>query len=83
MEEAAKTLISLANQHGVGMVVAAVFIALYILERKAHSAEREAHAKTADKLIELSTSSIKADMEHAAAIRTLSRVLDSVDRRLA
>ena len=83
MEEAAKALISVANQHGVGVVVAAVFVGLYVLERKAHGAERESHARTADKLIELSTTSIRADMEHAAAIRTLSRVLDSIDRRLS
>jgi NADH:ubiquinone oxidoreductase subunit 4 (subunit M) len=83
MEEATKAMISMANQHGVGMVVAAVFIALYVLERRAHSSERDSHLKTADKLLELSTTSIRADVEHAAAIRTLSRVLDSVDRRLS
>jgi ascorbate-specific PTS system EIIC-type component UlaA len=65
----------------------AVFLALiclcgYWLERKRCNKERADHLKTSDKLVELSTASIKADTEHTASIQALTKVLDSIERRL-
>lgn len=83
MTDLIKALIDSASQYGPAGLIAAVFIGLYYLEHKAGMKERAAHIKTSEKLLELSTASIKADTEHTAAIATLSRVLDSIDRRLS
>lgn len=82
MDDAIKALLAVAGQYGIGVIVGAVFLLLYLVERKAHTAERDSHNKTAEKLFALSAESIKSDMEHTAAIRMLSRVLDSIDRRV-
>ena len=39
--------------------------------------------RLADKLVELSRESIKADTEHTETIKAMTKVLDSIDRRLA
>jgi hypothetical protein len=83
MEEAIKVLLEQTSTHGIGVVVAAIFILLYVMERRAHTKERDSHTKTMEKLMELSAESIRADTEHASAIRTLTRVLDSIDRRVS
>ena len=82
MEEAIKALLESAAQYGSGYLIAAIVLALWWVERKAHTAERAAHSRTSDKLLELSTASIKADVEHTLAIETLSRILDNIERRL-
>ena len=82
MEEAIKALLESASQYGPGYLVAALTLVLYWVAHKDLMRERTAHAKTSEKLIELSTASIRADMEHTTAIETLSRILDSIERRL-
>ena len=69
-------------KQGGGYLLAAVMLYLYIVERKDHKAERTAHSATSDKLIELSTESIKSETEHTAAISALTKVLDTVERKI-
>ncbi len=69
-------------KQGGGYVLAAVMLYLYMAERKDHKAERASHSATADKLIELSTESIKSETEHTAAIGALTKVLDAVERKI-
>jgi hypothetical protein len=45
--------------------------------------ERGKNIQLAGKLVELSRESIKADTEHTETIRAMTKVLDSIDRRLA
>lgn len=83
MEELVKGLLSGISTYGAGYLMAAIGFFLYWQERKAHHKERLAHQHTADKLLELSNASIKADMDTTSALKTMIRVLDSVDRRLS
>jgi hypothetical protein len=98
MEVALAKLLEMLAKHGPGFLVAAIFIALYVLERRDSRKEletaREGHRKEVElerviskdltiKLFELSSESIKADTEHTEAIKSMTKVLDSVDRRLA
>jgi len=82
MEEAIKALLESSAQYGPGYLIAALTLALYWVAHKDLTKERAAHAATSEKLIELSTASIRADMEHTSAIETLSRILDNIERRL-
>lgn len=82
MEDAIKALLETSGQYGPGYLIAALMLALYWITHKDLAKERAAHAATSDKLIELSTASIRADMEHTSAIETLSRILDNIERRL-
>ena len=82
MEEAVKILLQSAVEYGAGYIIAGLSVWLYIAERKALLKEREAHIKTLDRVIELSSASISSDKDTTAALATLTRVLDSVDRRL-
>ena len=83
MGELVKALLEGSGQYGAGYIVGALTLALYWVAHKDLVKERAAHARTADKLLELSTASIKADVEHTSAIVTLGKVLDSIDRRLS
>ena len=82
MEEAIKALLEASSQYGPGYLIAALTIALYWVSHKDLTKERVAHTKTSEKLIELSTASIRADMEHTSAIEALSKILDNIERRL-
>jgi hypothetical protein len=82
MEELVKALLQASAEYGAGYLIAGLAIALYILERRAHLKEREAHMATLNRIVDLSAASISADKDTGAAIATLTRVLDSVDRRL-
>ena len=82
MEAAIKTLLESSVQYCPGYLIAALALILYCMSHKDLSKERSDHAKTSEKLIELSTASIRADMEHTSAIETLSRILDNIERRL-
>lgn len=98
MEAALVKLLEMLAKSGPGFLVAAIFIALYVLERRDSRKEletvQERHRKEIEtergitkdltlKLFELSSESIKADTEHTEAIKSMTKVLDSIDRRLA
>jgi hypothetical protein len=82
MEDMIKALLETSSQYGSGYLIAALTLALYWVAHKDLIRERSAHSKTSEKLIELSTASIRADMEHTSAIETLSKILDNIERRL-
>jgi hypothetical protein len=82
MEDLIKGLLANISTYGAGYLIAAIGFFLYWQERKAHQKERVSHQHTSDKLLELSNASIKADMDTTSALKTMIRVLDSVDRRL-
>jgi hypothetical protein len=97
MEAALAKLLEMLAKHGPGFLVAAIFIALYVMERRDSRKEleglREGHHKEIElergitkdltiKLFELSSESIKADTEHTETIKSMTKVLDSIDRRL-
>lgn len=82
MEEAIKALLETSGQYGPGYLIAALALALYWVAHKDLAKERVAHTATSEKLIELSTASIRADMEHTSAIEALSKILDNIERRL-
>jgi hypothetical protein len=82
VEAVVEMLLKSSAQYGAGYLIAALSLTLYLLERKAHLKEREAHMKSLDRLLELSAASIRADRDNTASLETLTRVLDSVDRRL-
>ncbi len=82
MEAALKALLEASTHYGAGYLIAALAIALYMIERKELTKERVAHMKTLERVIDLSAASISADKDTTAALATLTRVLDSVDRRL-
>ena len=82
MEDVLKFLLKASVDYGAGYLIAALTIVLYIFERRAHQKEREAHMQTMNRLVDLSAASISADKDTSSAIATLTRVLDSVDRRL-
>ncbi len=87
MESALAKLVAALASHGPGFVVAAIVLVIGYFDRKAYkeafSKEREVNERLADRVISLATDSIKADVEHTVTIQTMSRVLDSVDRRLS
>jgi hypothetical protein len=97
METALAKILTILANHGPFAIVSVVFIALYVIDRKSHNSrvteletlhsqeikdEKDRHDVTAKRLHQLSMESIKADTEHTAAIQALTKVLDSVDRRL-
>ena len=82
MESLLEPLVESIAKYGIGPLVAAVFLALYLLERKAHGAERLAHSKTTGKVIELCVESVKSDQAHTNAIQMLTKVLEGIDRRI-
>ena len=83
MKELIDTLLASAQTYGAGYILAAVGFLLYYREHLEHRKEREDHVRTLERVISLSTASISADKDNTAALMTLTRVLDSVDRRLA
>jgi len=82
MEAALKTLLEASAHYGAGYLIAGLTIALYLVERKELLRERRAHVRTLERIVDLSAASISADKDTASALATLTRVLDSVDRRL-
>ena len=75
----AKLLASLAA-NGPGFILAAVFIVLYIFDRKSHKqellAERMRNERLADKLYEVSNQSIRADISLEKTIEMLEKAID-------
>lgn len=70
-----QALIQLSN-YGPGAIIGIVFAILFYLERKRCQ-------QLSDKLTELATSSIKAEMNHSKVYEANIRVLESIDRRLS
>jgi hypothetical protein len=70
MEAALTKILAILASYGPGFLVAAIFIILYLLERKKSE-------KMADKLTELSVASIRADLEHTRAYESLEKVFSS------
>ena len=79
----AKLLAALAT-HGPGFILAAVFIVLYVLDRKSHKQElldeRARNERLADKLYEISNQSIRADISLEKTIEILEK---TIDRRIS
>ena len=86
MVEVVKIAMELLKEYGPGLSIATIFGVLFWLERKAHSKTREECQKKndnmADKLVNLSTESIKADTEHTAAISSLGKIMEIIGRRI-
>jgi len=91
--EQASLIVSMLREHGPGVALAVVMGALYWLERKGRiaaelrvqevaKAYQKRNDEMADKVVQLSTESIKADTEHTAAVQSLTRMLESIDRRI-
>lgn len=76
MEAALAKALALLASYGPGFVVAAIFVALYLMERKKSE-------KMAEKLTELSVESIKADLEHTRAYDSLEKVFNSAIQALS
>jgi hypothetical protein len=76
MEAALAKALALLASYGPGFVVAAIFVALYLMERKKSE-------KMAEKLTELSVESIKADLEHTRAFDSLEKVFNSAIQALS
>jgi hypothetical protein len=89
----AKMLFQLGTYGPLGVMVILLFILLLRQQKETKEAreecskllveERGKNIQLADKLVELSRESIKADTEHTETIRAMTKVLDSIDRRLA
>lgn len=88
-----KLLIKLI-EYGPGFIVAAVITVLWVLDRKSKNADlllertrntqiEEKKDQLTDKLLGFANDSIKADTENTEAIRAMTKVIDSVDRRLS
>jgi hypothetical protein len=75
VEDLLLSLLSKLAVLGPGFIVAAIFAILFWLERKKSE-------KLADRLFDLGMSSIRSDIEHTQAIRSLEKTLDSVERRI-
>lgn len=71
MEAALAKALQILASYGPGFVVAAIFIILYLLERKKSE-------KSSEKLQELAVSSIKADLEHTRTVDAMQKTFDSV-----
>lgn len=82
MEEVLKALLEASAHYGAGYLIAGLAIYLYVVERRDLMRERREHFKTLEKVVELSAASISADKDTTAALATLTRVLDSIERRL-
>jgi hypothetical protein len=80
------TLIEILAKNGPGFLMAGIILAIYLIERKsflkAIGEERKRSDDLAKAVLSLSTDSVKADTEHTAAIQALTKVLDSIDRRV-
>ena len=60
---------------GPGFIVAALFALLFWWERQKSE-------KLAEKLYDLGMASIRSDVEHTQAIRSLEKTLESIERRV-
>lgn len=88
-----KLLVQLGTYGPLGVMVVLEFILLLRKDKELKearvccaqevAAERKRNDELQGKLIELSTASIKSDTLHTEAINANTRVLDSIDRRLA
>ena len=70
MEAALAKALQILASYGPGFVVAAIFIILYLLERRKSE-------QMAEKLTELAVTSIRADLEHTKAFESLEKVFNS------
>ena len=75
METAFAKLLAQLAALGPGFIIAAVFAALFWLERRKGE-------KLADKLYDLGMASIRSDVEHTQAIKILEKTLESIERRV-
>jgi hypothetical protein len=84
MESALAKLLATLATHGPGFILAAVFIILYILDRKSHkqeiAEERARNEKLAEKLAEISNQSIRTDISLEKTIEMLEK---TIDRRMS
>lgn len=89
----AKLLVKLA-EYGPGFILAAIIAVVWVLDRKGKNADitvererntklEEKNDKLAEKLLAFANDSIKSDTENTEAIRAMTKVLDSIDRRLS
>ena len=70
MEAALAKALQILASYGPGFAVAAIFIILYLLERKKSE-------KSSEKLQELAVASIKADLEHTRTVDAMQKAFDS------
>lgn len=82
MDDVLKALLEASARYGAGYLIAGLAIFLYAIERRDFVRERKEHIKTLEKIADLSAASISADKDTTAALATLTRVLDSIERRL-
>jgi predicted branched-subunit amino acid permease len=75
MEAALTKALAVLATYGPGFVVAAIFIILYLLERKKSE-------QSAEKLQELAVASIKADLEHTKTVDAMQRAFDGALKAL-
>ena len=87
-----KMLFQLGTYGPLGVMVILLFVLLLRAQKEVKEmrtectaqlvAERTKNVELTGKLLELSRESIKADTEHTITLQAMSRVLESVDRRL-
>lgn len=88
----AKILFQLGTYGPLGIMVILLFILLLRAQKEVKemrtecaeslSEERTKNEELTAKLLELSRESIKADTEHTGTLKSMTKVLDSIDRRL-
>lgn len=86
MESDTIKLIDVLAKNGPGFLLAGILLVLYYYDKKAWNRslkyERDRSEEMAKALLTISSDSIKVDTEHTAAIQALTKVLDSIDRRI-
>lgn len=76
MESALATLITKLVEYGPGFVVAGLFVALFMIERKKNE-------KLSEKLYDLGLASLKSDLEHTKAYESMEKTLDVLAKALS
>ena len=71
MESALTSLIVKLIEYGSGFLIAAIFLTLYIMERKKNE-------NLSKRLYDLGLESLKADFEHSKALSSLEKTLDTL-----
>lgn len=81
-----KILFQLGTYGPLGIMVIFLFLLLLKQQRdhqRTVETERQRTEKLTEKVIELSQASIRADTQHTETLNAMTKVLDSVDRRLS
>lgn len=76
MESAIASLISKLVEYGPGFLIAGLFLAMYILERKKNE-------KLAEKLYELGLQSLKSDLEHTKMYGAIEKAIETLGRTIS